>query len=595
MKVDISSLLRIVLKLTFFTNLSNSIIHSPYDEPKTSDAHRAFIRLNFSPKTFCGCNRESFDRNHGLQRSRTGFTIVELLVVIVVIGILAAITIVSYTGISNKASIASLQSDLSNVKTQLALYQIDNSAYPNSITNCPTPTTGNLCLKVSNGNSLNSSYTVNNTTSPQTYSLTLTNSSSNTFGVLTNDSKPIIPVNTTAPLSPVADWLAIPTGNHYGNFYDSVTKQYATVTRTTPKTIYDPSTQHIYDVPAGSLAVNPRSDGKSGYEAVIEEGRTNLIKNSYFKTDLTGWSYSNDTGGSGTGTRSTDKAVYGSASAKITKSGNFYGGSWLEPNDPSAIPVTSGQTYIFSAYVYIGNNGIAKLFLYDTQWNSVTLSAGSGWQRLTMTRTVTASQVLLRLQNDGNNSDVWFDAVQLELNPWSYPSAVSSYIPTFATTITRDAEIVTIPTLTWNKSSGTLLLVGIANITLKYPQAFGWYQNYNNQLSLGAQNNSRIWFWAGKPDGVALNYAYGNEKESSAVYAGTWNNGAIPALFIDGSKSFATQNYQTMSGLPSTAYIGSAGYGAGQWNSSISRVTVYSSAISDIDITNVTNAIKDGP
>jgi len=37
---------------------------------------------------------------YGLNR---GFTIVELLVVIVVIGILAAITVVSYTGISQKA------------------------------------------------------------------------------------------------------------------------------------------------------------------------------------------------------------------------------------------------------------------------------------------------------------------------------------------------------------------------------------------------------------------------------------------------------------------------------------------------------------
>ena len=40
------------------------------------------------------------------------FTIVELLVVIVVIGILASITIVSYRGITTKAAEASLQSDL---------------------------------------------------------------------------------------------------------------------------------------------------------------------------------------------------------------------------------------------------------------------------------------------------------------------------------------------------------------------------------------------------------------------------------------------------------------------------------------------------
>lgn len=41
-----------------------------------------------------------------------GFTIVELLVVIVVIGLLATIVVVSYTGVTNKAVVALLISDL---------------------------------------------------------------------------------------------------------------------------------------------------------------------------------------------------------------------------------------------------------------------------------------------------------------------------------------------------------------------------------------------------------------------------------------------------------------------------------------------------
>ena len=42
----------------------------------------------------------------------TGFTIVELLIVIVVIAILAAITIVAYTGIQDRAKESNVQSDL---------------------------------------------------------------------------------------------------------------------------------------------------------------------------------------------------------------------------------------------------------------------------------------------------------------------------------------------------------------------------------------------------------------------------------------------------------------------------------------------------
>lgn len=84
--------------------------------------------------------------------SKPGFTIVELLVVIVVIGILATITIVAYTGITNRAIASSLQSDLANASNQLRLYNVDNGAYPTA-NQCPTPSAGNICLKSSSGNS----------------------------------------------------------------------------------------------------------------------------------------------------------------------------------------------------------------------------------------------------------------------------------------------------------------------------------------------------------------------------------------------------------------------------------------------------------
>lgn len=65
-----------------------------------------------------------------LYKKQSGFTIVELLVVIVIIGILAAITIVSYTGITQKATTASLISDLDNAAKLLSMDQVINSTYP---------------------------------------------------------------------------------------------------------------------------------------------------------------------------------------------------------------------------------------------------------------------------------------------------------------------------------------------------------------------------------------------------------------------------------------------------------------------------------
>ena len=92
--------------------------------------------------------------------SPSGFTIVELLVVIVIIGILAAITIVSYTGITAKANVSAVISDLANAKKQFALYYTEHGVYPTGLqagTNCPTGTTNpspdtNYCLKPSSGN-----------------------------------------------------------------------------------------------------------------------------------------------------------------------------------------------------------------------------------------------------------------------------------------------------------------------------------------------------------------------------------------------------------------------------------------------------------
>jgi len=61
-----------------------------------------------------------------------GFTIVELLIVIVVIGILAAITIVSFNGVQDKAKSASLQADLSKAIKKLEIYktQVADEKYP---------------------------------------------------------------------------------------------------------------------------------------------------------------------------------------------------------------------------------------------------------------------------------------------------------------------------------------------------------------------------------------------------------------------------------------------------------------------------------
>lgn len=74
-----------------------------------------------------------------MQRTKSGFTIVELLIVIVVIAILAAITIVAYNGIQARARDNIRYSDVKAIMKSLEFYKIDNGRYPAStVTNAAT-------------------------------------------------------------------------------------------------------------------------------------------------------------------------------------------------------------------------------------------------------------------------------------------------------------------------------------------------------------------------------------------------------------------------------------------------------------------------
>lgn len=61
---------------------------------------------------------------------KQGFTIVELLIVVVVIGVLAAIVIVAYNGITASANDSKRVSDLRSLAKVIEIYKVENGGYP---------------------------------------------------------------------------------------------------------------------------------------------------------------------------------------------------------------------------------------------------------------------------------------------------------------------------------------------------------------------------------------------------------------------------------------------------------------------------------
>lgn len=79
------------------------------------------------------------DRNHrevrrNAARRRGGFTLVELLLVLVILATLAAIVLPKFTGRSEQAKIAAATTQISSFATVLDSYEVDTGSFPDSNT-----------------------------------------------------------------------------------------------------------------------------------------------------------------------------------------------------------------------------------------------------------------------------------------------------------------------------------------------------------------------------------------------------------------------------------------------------------------------------
>lgn len=105
-------------------------------------------------------------------RRISGFTIIELAIVITVIGILSGIVFVSYVGIQGQVQTETAKTYALQASKKLLSYSADNGGvYPDSLS----------VVGLTDGPSTKYQYTYDNVSSPKTYCLTVTNNTKSAY------------------------------------------------------------------------------------------------------------------------------------------------------------------------------------------------------------------------------------------------------------------------------------------------------------------------------------------------------------------------------------------------------------------------------
>ncbi len=68
-----------------------------------------------------------------MRNNNKGFTLIEILIVTVVLGLLASIAIPKFSSARENAFVATVVSDLRNLSSQMELYQASNLVYPDDV------------------------------------------------------------------------------------------------------------------------------------------------------------------------------------------------------------------------------------------------------------------------------------------------------------------------------------------------------------------------------------------------------------------------------------------------------------------------------
>lgn len=159
-------------------------------------------------------------------RNRRGFTLVELLIVVIILAILAAIIVPQFTAATDDATQSAYDSNLANIRAAIDLYRQQHQAYPGASTStgagCPagstnvTGATGEPAFIAQLRNYTNAA------------GIACTGTDANfRYGPYLKDDLPVNPLGTNNTVTVVSTGiLGLSTGNLGGWRFDSVTGEF---------------------------------------------------------------------------------------------------------------------------------------------------------------------------------------------------------------------------------------------------------------------------------------------------------------------------------------------------------------------------------